>query len=430
MSKLFSSNYQELPYWWTSAARRPLTNVDLVRSVDVAIVGSGYTGLNAALQTARAGRSTLVIEKDVSGFGCSSRNGGQVGTSFKPKLQHLEKKFGSTTAVDMISEGHRALTYIKELIATENLSCDWKQCGRLLAAHSTRALHKQAQHYATLPQKIAVEHHLISKSELSSEIDSDAYKGGFIIPDHGSLDPGKYHLELLDRVMQSGAMVVDGCEVLGIERKSNGFRLHTPRGTVDAKNVVLATNGYTEQQFKWHRQRIMPVGSFQIATEILPKDMIRTLIPKSRVISDTKLIGNYFRYSPDQKRLLFGGRVTFTELKSGDAVKLLYKQLIEVYPQLRGISIDYAWVGYVAFTTDLIPHIGVHDNLYYAAGYCGSGISLSSYFGMKVGQKILGASKGKTALDHLKFNAWPSISRNSILLNNATRLTRIAEKFI
>ncbi len=424
---IYTEDFQDIPYWWEAAPRQSLTESDLPRTVDVAVVGSGYTGLNAALQTARGGRSTLVLEKELTGYGCSSRNGGQAGTSYKPKHARLAKRFGNSTALKMVQEGHRALAYLENLIDEENLDCDWVRCGRFLGVHSQRAYDRKAKEFAATPKEIEFEYHMVPRSEQSAEIGSELFHGGCVLPAHGSIHPGKYHLELLSRVIGSGAMVADRCQVNSIERKSSGFRLHTDRGSVDATDVVLATNGYTGPHFAWHDRRILPIGSFQIATELLSEEICRTLNPRARVISDTRLIGNYFRLSPDHRRVLFGGRVTFTEANSKAGAETLYKQLLTVYPQLAGTKVSYAWVGYVAYTTDISPHIGVQDNLYYAMGYCGSGITLSSYFGMKVGQKVLGSSEGNTALDDLSFKPWPRIIKAPGVLSGVTRLARVAE---
>ncbi len=427
---IFAPDYQNIPYWWEAAPLEKLAPTSLARSADVAIIGSGYTGLHAALQTARAGRSTLVFEKELAGYGCSSRNGGQVGTSFKPILAGLEKKFGRTAAINMIQEGHRALAYLKEFIHAESLDCDWHECGRFVGAHSKKAFDKDIRNRENSPSEVAEEFHVVSRSEVHTEIDSDLFRGGVILPAHGSIHPGKYHRELLKRVRQSGAVVVDQCPVQRLERTSKGFRLHTEHGTVDAKDVILATNGYTQEQFDWHQKRVLPIGSFQIATEVLPENVISKLIPNARVVNDTRLVGNYLRLSPDHKRLLIGGRVTFSESSSTQGSQLLHRQMSTIFPQLSETLTSYSWVGFIAYTIDSTPHIGVHDNLYYSMGFCGSGITLSSYFGMRIGQKLLGTSEGATALDHLKFKAWPSFVRSSWFFTPAARMIRIAEKIL
>ncbi len=425
-----NKDYLFEPYWWEAAPRPQLTQTDLGHDVDVAVIGSGYTGLNAALQTARAGRSTLVLERDLAGYGCSSRNGGQAGTSFKPNFFALEKRYGHAVAAAMTQEGKNALDYLIELIETEGIDCDWQRTGRFVGAHSARGFERLQRYYSGLPSSVAVDFHMVSKAEQNREIGSDFFHGGCVLEAHGSLHPGKYHSALVRLALESGAMIADRCEVTRIEKISAGLRLHTARGSVDARKVILATNGYTPAQFKWHRRRILPIGSFQIATEPLPEATIAALIPSNRVISDTLLIGNYFRLSPDRSRLLFGGRVTFTEASSDAGTEVLYAQMLRVFPQLAGVGISHAWVGYVAYTTDISPHIGVQDNLYYAMGYCGSGITLSSYFGMRIGQRALGSDAGQTALDSLKFKPWPAIVLSKPALGAATRLLRIAEKFV
>ena len=430
---MYADDYKDQPYWWEAAPREKLQALpesDIPSKVDVLVIGSGYTGLNAALQTVRAGRSTLILEKDLVGYGCSSRNGGQAGTSFKPSLSSLEKKFGRDTGIKMLQEGHRALQYLKDLIESENIDCDYEQNGRLIGVHKKRSYNRLAKQYQSLPEEIAVEFHMVPKSELWQEIDSDFFFGGCVIPSHASIHPGKYHSELIKLVLESGANIIDQCNATQLEREPQGFVVKTSKGTFRAADVILATNGYTQNQFDWHEKRILPIGSFQIATEVLPDNVTSELIPHARVISDTQLIGNYFRLSPDHKRLIFGGRVTFTEANSQSGTKVLRDQMLKVYPHLSNTKIAYSWVGYVAYTTDISPHIGVQDGIHYAMGYCGSGITLSSYFGMRVGQKVLGTSEGKTELDQLEFKRWPGIFRYKPFMATATQLTRVAENFL
>jgi len=373
----------------------------LPKNVDVVIVGSGYTGLNAAIETARGGRSTLVLDAGDPGFGCSTRNGGQISTSVKPSLEKLTAKFGAERARAIRGEGEKALEWIEQRILEEGINCDFARSGRFHAAHTP-------QHYETLvrdaekmKREEGIESYAVSRSEQRSELGSDSYFGGVVFTRHSSLHPARFHRGLLNVAMDAGAKVVGHCRVSGLEKAGTKFQVSTERGVVTAGNVIVATNGYTTGLTRWLQRRVIPIGSNIIATQELPVELMDRLFPTNRIASDTCKVVYYYRASPDRRRVLFGGRVSARETAPDVSGPKLYESMCRIFPELGDYGITHSWSGTVAYTFDELAHTGVHEGIHYAMGYCGSGVSMASYLGMRVGQKVLGIKQGQTAFDDL-----------------------------
>ena len=394
------------PLWMETASMPPPSALPLPAQVDVLVVGAGYTGLSAARETAAAGRSTLVLDAGELGTGCSSRNGGQVAYSIKPTFEALQRKFGTDTAFRICREGLDAVAYLRAL-ATRQIDCGWRDDGCFFGAHTARhfaAMARDAESQTPgLEQRISV----VAKADQHTEIDSDFYHGGCVYPDDASVDPARLLLALLRRAEQSGASVVDRCGVSAVQSSGDGFEALTSRGIVRARQVLLATNGYSGPLSPWHRRRIIPIGSYQIATEPLGRDRVRALIPRGRNIVDSRRVVVYFRPSADGERIIFGGRAALAEKDPLACVPRLRRMMERIFPQLSSVGVTHAWVGWVAYTFDTLPHLGRHDGMYYCMGYCGQGVPLAPYFGMRIGQQMLGLREGGTALDGLPFPARP-----------------------
>ena len=407
----FSDDYKEQPYWqeWSNS---PLSLTDsLPVSVDVAVVGSGYTGLHTALQTARGGRSTVVIEAGDPGQGCSTRNGGQISTSIKPSIDVLAKKFGIDKAKAIRQEGEAALEWIEDFVRKESIECDFMRNGRFHAAHTPAQFETIAKQADELRQNEGVEAFAVSKHEQRSELGTDVYHGGVVFPRHASLHAGRYHHGLLKRTLSAGAKVVAQCPVLSIDRIADSgdaqFRIKTRMGHIKARDVMIATNGYTSKLTPWFHRRIIPIGSYVIATERLDESLVDELFPTRRIASDTCRVVYYFRASPDRRRILFGGRVSANETDPSISGPRLHQQMCRIFPQLQDTKISHSWAGTVGYTFDTLAHTGIHEGMHYAMGYCGSGVSMASYLGMRSGQKIINDAAGKTALDNLPFPSRP-----------------------
>ncbi len=433
---IFTDNFQATPYWWERTPRPDFGDNVLPKTADVVIIGSGYTGLSAAIQTARHGRATVVLDAEDAGWGCSTRNGGQVSTSLKPTFSLLAKKFGTDAALKILREGNNALAWIEQFIREQNIDCDFQKVGRFHGAHTPGDFQKLTQKISEIPDELNINARIVSTNEQPDEIASDFYHGGVVYPNHASLDPGKYHQGLLNCARTEDAQIVTHCRVNAIKKvqhkvhatkplkqklpnqKQRGmFQITTSKGIIIAADVIIATSGYTGRATPWLRRRIIPIGSYMIATEPLPQTTIAKLLPNNRVITDTRKLVIYYRACPQQRRILFGGRVSIRETNLRTSAALLRQQMLNIFPQLKAARITHSWMGWVGYTFDETPHNGIHDGMHYALGYCGSGISLSSYFGMKTGLRVVANSGGRlriagdshttTALDPLPFPSRP-----------------------
>jgi glycine/D-amino acid oxidase-like deaminating enzyme len=403
----YAADFRATPLWWDEVSRPELPPLELPQQVEVLVIGSGYTGLAAALQTARGGRSTLVVDAEEAGWGCSTRNGGQVSPAFKRGLEDLERVHGRAGALAMLAEGHRAVEFLDEFIATERIDCDWHRGGHFIGAHNPRQYERLARSLESLPPELGEGACVVPRAEQHTEIETDAYHGGVVYPGHGALHPAAYHAGLLSRVTGAGALIAARCRVEQLRSGGDRVRARTSHGEVRARDVVIATNGYTSGATPWLRRRLIPIGSYIIATEVLPRDLAAALLPRRRTVSDTRRVVFYYRLSPDGRRLLFGGRVAVRESDPRVSAPRLHREMRAIFPQLAGTRISHSWVGFVGYTFDRMPHSGARDRIHYAAGYCGIGIALSSYFGTRIGRRLLGHNLEPSPLERTAFPARP-----------------------
>lgn len=410
MTKFFTPDFKTTPYWWERTPRPRLAPAPLPARVDVAVVGSGYTGLCAALEIARAGRSVLVLDAEEAGWGCSTRNGGQISTSVKPGYDALCRRYGSDAAAAILREGQSALDWIGAFVAREGIDCDFAVPGRFHAAHSPRHFERLARAVARQPKGLEVPAQVVPRAEQRRELGSDAYYGGVVYEKHACLDPGRFHHGLLERVRAAGVTIFAHCPVSAVERDGAGHTLVTAQGRLQAGAVVVATNGYTGTLTPWLRRRVIPIGSYMIATEPLAKEVMDRVMPTDRIVSDSRKVVYYYRPSPDRSRILFGGRVTSGETDPRHSGALLRGELVRLFPALAAVRVSHSWMGFVAYSFDTLAHVGCRDGIHYAMSYCGSGVSMASYLGTKVGQQVLGRAEGRTAFDGLSFPARPLYS--------------------
>lgn len=410
-ASIFAAGFQSRPWWW-EAAEPAERGQDLPATADVAIVGGGYAGLSAALTLRRLGHAPVVLDAERIGWGASSRNGGMVSGGLKVASGALEQSHGKDGARRIADAAAASFPFIEETIAREGIECDYVRCGRFVPAWTPK-------HYAALEARAGflaeitgLPTAMLPRERQREALGSDLYHGGMTAAASGSLHPGKYARGLAAAAERAGATLVDGVRVQRIAREGDGFRLATDRGELRARAVLVATNGYSLDKEKgaampWLARRLVPLASYIIATEELPEGMIDRLFPGRRMISDTKRVLNYFRPSPDGRRVLWGGRASFRSVSAEQAAPVLRAAMVACFPELALVKITHAWTGNVAFTFDYLPHIGVQEGIHYAAGCQGSGVAMATWLGHRAALKIAGAANEGFALDGLHFPTRP-----------------------
>lgn len=367
----------------------PVSTV-LPAEVDVAIVGSGYTGLTAARVLAKAGSSVAVMDQYEIGWGASSRNGGMATPGLKQDIFKIHKKYGMDYAREFWRSSVDAIDLLEQIIIEENIDCDWSRKGHIALACKQSHYDELPEYAAWIKKEMGHEKTIVPREEIRSEIGTDAYFGGLSDESSGGLQPAKYVNGLARAVADLGVKLCEDTRVEKINRNGSGHELITSKGDMKAQEVIIATNGYTDMLVPELKPKVFPVGSYIIVTEPLPQDLKDILSPKRRMFYDSKWFINYFRLTPDG-RMLWGGRNDLsTDLDLNESAKNLSQQVYKVFPELNDYEFTHTWTGKLGITFDLMPHIGNINGIHYAFGYGGHGLSIATYLGTELGLLISG----------------------------------------
>jgi glycine/D-amino acid oxidase-like deaminating enzyme len=400
--------------YWLDTAPTPalLPATDLPESVDVAVIGAGYCGLASACTLARRGVKVAVLEAETAGWGASSRNGGMVLTGLKLPVPKLISRYGRETVRKMYAASLDSIACVEQIVRSENIDCNFSRCGHLEVACKQSHFDAYAESAALIKREFNHELRIIPKSELRTEIGSDIYFGGMVDQASAGLHPARYVLGLAQAAQRAGAALHQHTRVTSVEQEKNSgarkFRVHTSKGVLWAKEVILASGAYASEATPALRKKIIPIGSYIIATEPLPGDLARQLSPRDRMIYDSKHFLLYYRLTPDN-RMLFGGRAAFfpeTENTVRQSAEILRRSMVGVYPQLRDAKVEYVWGGTLDFTLDVMPHAGKIEQMYYAAGFAGHGVAAATWFGMKLAGLVCG-DPNDIPFDGIKFSSAP-----------------------
>ncbi len=358
---------------------------------DVCVVGAGYTGLSAALHLAAAGLKVIVLEAHRAGFGASGRNGGQVGSGQRRDQDDLERMTGRADAKRLWDMAEDAKALVRTLIADHAMPVTF-QPG---VAHACRT-DAEAGHAKAYAERLARDYgysqvESLDRKGIRALIGSDAYVGGAIDWGAGHIHPLNYALGLARAAAGAGAVIHEESPVLRIEPGVKPV-VHTAAGQVTADHVILACNGYLGNLEPKVAARVMPINNFIIATEPLG-NRAAGILSKPVAVADTRFVVNYWRLSEDN-RLLFGGGESYG-YRFPDIVKTVRKPMLQVYPQLAGAKIDYAWGGTLAITVNRLPCFArPQPNILSASGYSGHGVAMATLAGKLMAEAVRGQAEG------------------------------------
>ncbi len=398
-----------IPYWQDTAT--PFAGADpgpVEGSVDVAVIGGGFSGLSAALALARRGATVAVLEAGRVMAGASGRNGGQVNNGTALDVADLAARLGLDRARRLYQAYDAAVDTVERIAGEEQIACDFRRSGKIKLAAKPGHYEKMARGFDLLHGKIDPETELIPAARIREEVNSHLFHGGLLYRKSAQMHVGRFGAGLANAAQRHGARIYEDAPVTALKRLGGAaHRVITRRGALIAKQVLVATGPSRTGPFFFFRRRIIPVGSFIVATEPLSQDQADTIMPTRRTATTTKNIGHYFRLAPDN-RLIFGGRARFalsSPTSDRTSGRILEAGLRDAFPQLGAVRIDYCWGGIIDLTADRLPRAGEHEGLFYALGYSGHGTQMSVH----MGQQMAALMAGDAAANPLRGLAWPAI---------------------
>ncbi len=359
-------------------------------SCDVCVVGGGFAGVSTALNLAEAGYKVVLMEAGRIGWGASGRNGGQLINGYAPGMTRLARMLGEAQARRMWELSLEATQMVRDRIDRHTIAAEYK-AGYLLAAARPRHMAGLRAEQAYLAALGYTRPRILERAELESHVKSRRYYGGLIDMGAGHLHPLKYVRGLAAAAAAAGVRIFEKSRVTRVDAAAvSGPSVDTAAGQVRARHVALCCNAYLGELEPYIRSRIMPVGTYMIATEPLGRERALALLPQNACVSDTNFVLDYFRLSADW-RVLFGGRVSYTTVPPLGLANRMRRRLLAVFPELQDVAISHAWGGFVDISLNRLPDIGRRPgNIYYAQGFSGQGVALTGLAGKLIADAIRG----------------------------------------
>lgn len=358
---------------------------------DVCVVGGGFSGLNTALELAERGMSVIVLEAHKIGWGASGRNGGQLIRGVGHGLEQFEGIIGKDGVRQMKLMGLEAVEIVRQRVERFNIACDltWGYCDLANKPRDLEGFAEEAEALRALGYRH--ETRLLQAHEVRSVVGSDRYVGGLIDMGSGHLHPLNLALGEAAAAVQSGVQLFEHSAVTRIDYGPE-VRVHTARGTVRAKSLVLGCNAYLKDLNPQLSGKVLPAGSYIIATEPLSEAQAHALLPQNMAVCDQRVALDYYRLSAD-RRLLFGGACHYSGRDPQDIAAYMRPKMLEVFPHLKDVRIDYQWGGMIGIGANRLPQIGRlpdQPNVYFAQAYSGHGVNATHLAGKLLAEAISG----------------------------------------
>jgi gamma-glutamylputrescine oxidase len=371
---------------------------------DVVVIGGGYTGLSAALHLSERGFSVVLLEAARIGWGASGRNGGQLIPGLRKGAAELVRIFGAEQAISLFHLSLEAIDCVASRIKQHKIECDYKPSGHLYVAAKKRDvadIKAEVDCLATVMNYDGAR--FLDQIDLRHYVTGGTYYGGLLDKRGGHLHPLNYAIGLARAARQSGVRIYEQSAVAAIDQTGR-ITARLASGSVSSTYAVLACDAYLGSLHKPLAARMMPVGNYIIATE--PLGNAQSLIPGDVPVSDSNFVLDYYRLSAD-KRLLFSGGEKYTAKPPADIINFVRPHMLKVFPQLEQTRIDYAWGGMVSVTMSRMPHFGREGNLFFAQGYSGQGVALTTLAGKLIAEAVSGKADRFDIFSRIKPPAFP-----------------------
>jgi gamma-glutamylputrescine oxidase len=398
--------------YYEASVTRPAPAPPLLGSVtaDVLVVGGGFAGLSAALELAQRGRRVVLLEADRVGSGASGRNGGQFIVGYASGQGEFESQLGLADARRAWDMSLQAIDLIDRRIAEHQIDCDAVK-GYLYVADSPRKARALLADLEAQQQRYGLVCDVATGADVKRLIDSPIYQAAGYEAVSGHLHPLKYALGLARAARDAGVIIHEGSPVTSLEQDASGVTARTAQGKVRAALAVLAGNCMLPEHgpdvAPQIHPRIMPVGTYIVGTAPLSEAQCRQLIPSNAAVCDNNFVLDYFRFSAD-RRMLFGGRVSYTTQTPANLKAVMQQRLAQVFPTLRDVPIEYVWGGFVDISMNRAPDFGrVGDKVYYLQGFSGHGVALTGLAGQLVADAMAGQSERFDVFARLRHRDFP-----------------------
>jgi gamma-glutamylputrescine oxidase len=358
--------------------------------VDVCVIGAGLTGISTALNLAERGYSVAILEASKVGWAASGRNGGQLIGGFACDMDTFAKHMPAEDVKRMWDMGLETLDIVKERVAKHQIDCNLR-FGYLHAANKPRDVTALRQWRDEAQTRFGYDRfRYIERESLDHYVQSTRYLGGLFDPDSGHLHPLNYTLGLARAARAAGVQIFEDSCVTGMRNEGSRHVIETARGQVEAQFVALACNTWLGALAPNVARKIMPVGTYVVATEPLDAARAQALMPAHAAICDSRFVLDYFRPAPDN-RVLWGGKVSYSTFAPRNLGEAMRRDMLKTFPQLADVKVDYAWGGFVDITMNRAPHFGrLSPTVYFAQGFSGHGVNTTGLAGKLIAEAIHG----------------------------------------
>ena len=417
------------PFWVDDHPRPDRLTSELPAETDYLIVGSGLTGLAAALRLSTSGHTVTVIEAGEVAGGASSINGGMVSPDVKAGIRRVFELHGPEIGREMWDSTVRSVELVRDLATRPEVDALVHDNGLAALGRGKRQLEGLRTTLSWYRENLGVDWQLLTGNDVGRIVGGEHFDVALFEPEGFGVHPARLAFGVAGEAVRSGAVLVDGCEAISVESTGTGHRVSTTRGIIDSATVILATNGYTTSRpIETMSRLVVPVGSYIIVTEPIGAERAEEIFPGGVMTYTRRRLLHYMRRTHDDRILLGGRRSLHPGLDLDESARDLRRALVTYWPQLEEVPISHVWGGKLGVPFDLMPHIGRVGGAWYAMGYGGHGVGLACQLGHELAGMLLGDDPPSVYSRIPHHGRFYYSGRNAWFLTPASYLYRVLDK--